>query len=343
MLKKTRRTGAVALAVFLMFMMAACQAGKPDETAEGSTTTRLTDGKIEQTTEGKTTPRTSEPQTTETGSGNSSANLVNGGFIARDDSWYYYHNVYDQFFLYKIKPDGTGKAKLTEDKPWYINVVGDWVYYANAADDHRLYRVRTDGTGRELLLDERTSWVTVVDGWIYFVKGVLGSICRVRTDGSDLTQLNDDSSGDLFVCANGLYFLNYSEDQKIYKISLDGGKAVQVNDVETSFFIVADDQVYFRNEDDEALYAIKTDGSQLRLITEGGNTFRSVNILDDWLYYPLGWFFRIRTDGQDKTQISDDKRVTHVHVFDEWIIYYDSNTDAYYRISPDGKTREKFG
>jgi hypothetical protein len=63
------------------------------------------------------------------GQGNSSGNIVNGGLLALDDGWIYYNSVYDNFGLYKIKLDGSGKTKLCDDYAWCINVVGDWLYY----------------------------------------------------------------------------------------------------------------------------------------------------------------------------------------------------------------------
>ena len=67
--------------------------------------------------------------------GNTSGNLSNYGFVAKQNKWIYYSIPYsytneNNEGLYKVKEDGTVKIKLTDDSALFINVVGDWIYYA---------------------------------------------------------------------------------------------------------------------------------------------------------------------------------------------------------------------
>lgn len=340
-MRRQKILSAVMTIVLLLFAVG-CQPGLNLSTSDMKTQASEATSRNQKTE--KTEPSKSSHETiTFSGQGNSSANIMNGGVIAKADGWFYFHNVYDQFFLYKMKEDGSSKTKLSEDNPWNINVAGDWLFYTSQKEDYNLYRIKTDGSGREKLIDNYCRSVIVVDDWIYLIQHVLGSVYKLRMDGSELTCINDGSCDQLFYADDGLYYVNYSEGGKIYWMDMSGNHLKKVNDVKTEFYIVSEGWVYYKDEEDESLYRIRTDGSQCTKMVEGGGDFQSINCLDDWIYYPLGYLYRIKSDGSENTKISDDVHVTHIHVFDRWIYYYDPITDSFYRISPDGQKREKFG
>jgi len=62
--------------------------------------------------------------------------------------WIYYSNGDDDYKLYKIKTDGTGNIKLSDNNSLSIKVAGDWIYYTNSDDNKKMYKTKTDGTGR---------------------------------------------------------------------------------------------------------------------------------------------------------------------------------------------------
>lgn len=39
--------------------------------------------------------------------------------------------------------------KISEDIPFYINVLNGWIYYSDASDNLSIYKIKTDGTNRE--------------------------------------------------------------------------------------------------------------------------------------------------------------------------------------------------
>ncbi len=284
-----------------------------------------------------------DPGLTFSGQGNSSGNIINGGFLALDDGWIYYNSVYDDFCLYKIRADGSEKTKICDDYAWCINTVGDWLYYRDKNTDFSLIRIKKDGTSREQLLDYAVADVTVVDDYIYFVKGVLGSVCRTRLDGTDFMELSDDSCGNLYYENGKLYYINYFENQSIFCIATDGSGRTKISGEEVEFFAIIGSDIFYGNDDDENMYRINLQGGTAELVTEGGNTFRTLNVLDNQIFYPLGWFYRIDSDGSNKIQVSEDKRVTRVHILDDMIYYYISETDSYARISADGSVNEPYG
>ena len=89
--------------------------------------------------------------------GNTPGNIVNGGIAATDGEWIYYSNTRDQEKLYRIKPDGNDKQKVSDDLSKMLNVVEGWIYYYNFLHMSdmipigELCRIKTDGSGRQIV------------------------------------------------------------------------------------------------------------------------------------------------------------------------------------------------
>jgi tetratricopeptide (TPR) repeat protein len=80
------------------------------------------------------------------------------------DDWIYFSDYlqetmesYGKWTLYRMKTDGKGKTKLSDDNIINVNIAGDWIYYTIRNDtavdyiDPVLYRMRTDGTMKEIV------------------------------------------------------------------------------------------------------------------------------------------------------------------------------------------------
>ena len=66
--------------------------------------------------------------------GNTPGNIVNGGIVAIQGDWICYCNFGDDWKLYTVRIDGSGRKKINDDETWFINVVGDRIYYGNRSD-----------------------------------------------------------------------------------------------------------------------------------------------------------------------------------------------------------------
>lgn len=253
--------------------------------------------------------------------GNTSGNLANGGLVAQKGDWIYFSNTNASEKLYKMKTDGTGKTKLSDDRSHNINVVGDWVYYST---DKTIYKIKTDGTQKTEIItpvwgiyntvNVVGDWIyfsdlfsfykikadgtqkfsfgidvndSIVEGdWIYYTSGSSG-LYKMKTDGSGKTQLSDDNCHYINVVGSWIYYSNASVFDYIYKIKTDGTQKIQVNNCISSYVNVVDDWIYYVDESHSGsksrIYKIKTDGSQETKL----NTYisKNLNIAGDWIYY----------------------------------------------------------
>lgn len=203
-------------------------------------------------------------------------NLNSSGQLAVAGDWMYYNpnNSFGHNYLYKMKLDGSGKTKLTDDNAESINVVGDWVYYTSrdkgANVRQGIYKVRMDGTERTKISDAPAGQITVDGDWIYYVDQELTGqeqytigfyktlgIKKVKTDGSGETSLYQGTETDS---------MRGAVDKSIH---------------------VLKDWIYFMQPGDgehpAALNKIRKDGSQLTPLVSAN--FNSFLIVDGWLYY----------------------------------------------------------
>jgi hypothetical protein len=53
--------------------------------------------------------------------------------------------------LFRIRTNGTGRQKLSDDWCTDVNITGDWINYCNMSDNFKHYKIRTDGTDRQIV------------------------------------------------------------------------------------------------------------------------------------------------------------------------------------------------
>ncbi|MFO7636069.1 MAG: DUF5050 domain-containing protein, partial [Clostridia bacterium] len=246
------------------------------------------------------------------GIGNTFSNMINNGTIASKDGWVFYNSApfskINESALYKAKVDGSARMKLTDDSPWFINVVGEWVFYVNGSDEHTVYRIKTDGTSREKL-NEKAVWsMIVVDNWVYYTQQYSpGKFKKMKVDGSETTVIGDDDPELLAYANEWIYYFN-NEDDCLYKMKTDGSGRMKLTEGEATYFTVEGDWLYYALYGVKTLNRVKTDGSgKVKLADDfkGGFLF----VQGDLLYYiSNGAFYSMNLDGIGSVQIFKDRR-----------------------------------
>ncbi|MDR1674439.1 MAG: DUF5050 domain-containing protein [Oscillospiraceae bacterium] len=76
------------------------------------------------------------------------------------------------------------------------------------------------------------------------------------------------------------------------------------------------------SKNEHGLYKMRTDGTDVSLLAEGGIT--SINVVGDWIYYaPASGYqiYRIRNDGEGKKIVNKTIRTIPFVVDGDWIYY----------------------
>ena len=261
--------------------------------------------------------------------GNTTGNISNNALVASQGEWIYYCDISDDQKLYKVKTDGTGKTKLSNDMSSYVNVIGDWIYYLSIDGDIGIYKIKTDGTEKTRIGEEAMGvYLNVIGGWIYYSEwsDEKGNLYKMKTDGTDRTKLNDDQSDYINVVGDRVYYINQSDGNKLYKINTDGADRTKLNDDNCYAINVSDDWIYYINvvDYDYNPYKIRTDGSDRTKLSD--DDCYELNVSDGWIYYAKGGEengitpFKMRTDGADKTKMTEDSS-SSLFIAGDWLYY----------------------
>lgn len=242
--------------------------------------------------------------------GNTIGNVANAGLAARQGKWMYYtyYGVTYHSPIYRAMLDGETSIKPLNEPGSYtsINVVGDWIYYY---DNGRrgIFKMKTDGSEGTQVINTYAYRVIVIGDWIYYSSPNTG-IHKVKTDGTGEALVVNDPFiyGSIAISGN-----------KICYSSMGGGQT--------------------------ALYSINIDGSDKKRIVSTPEGLFIIN--DDWIYYAnsshQAGLYKIKMDGSSNTKISN----TYIGVFNISgnKIYYVASEDRknIYSMSLDGTNKRK--
>lgn len=262
--------------------------------------------------------------------GNTPGNIANFGYYAAHQNWIYYSNFDDSGKLYKMKLDGTGIQKISDDNAKFINVVGDWIYYINYSDGKsRINKVKIDGNSKTLLVEynECVEFLNVCGDELYYLLGNnkamnnwYYTINELKTDGTNI--------GEVFrfeTCSSPQYFniyenygyclVNHGNSNNIYRFALDGSnKFTKLADGGITFN-VSENWIYYGTFNE--IRKVKVDGKEDQRITDafpGGlpdgqwGDPSCLNVDGKWIYYkdwPTQIIYKVDINGKDKIKLAD--------------------------------------
>jgi hypothetical protein len=178
------------------------------------------------------------------------------------NGWIYYSDM-EKGSMWKSSLDGKTKKRVVNDHANNIQVLGDWIYYSNGSDGDKLYKIKTDGTGRARLTSTYAiNFLLINPDWVvYHYKQ---DLYKIRTNGTSRSVLSKDHPGSMNTDGKYVYYMNYDDNQALYRIRLDGQKRQKLTGNLSTSIHVIDDWIYFREAvepQNMVLFQMKTDGS----------------------------------------------------------------------------------
>lgn len=265
--------------------------------------------------------------------GNTNANISNGGMSVMRDGWLYFMNYSDKNALYKVKTDGTGEVKVSDDMAYYLNSYGDWLYYCNGSENGKIYKVKPDGSERTMISENISQNIIVAEDWIYYINHTDGNnaeeyrrIFKMKTDGTGRQKVSSDDSRAFNIDGEWIYFIS-NRDQKLYKIKTDGSGQVKVSDAIMEYFNILDDNIYYldSSEGNNRLWRMKIDGTGGEMLSE--EKIAAFNASGDWIYYSntlseeIGFELKkMKLNGADSIVMNEDDPVS-INVHDDLLLY----------------------
>lgn len=142
--------------------------------------------------------------------------------------------------LYAMNLDGTGRKKIAIDAVTNYYMADDVLFYADCSTGD-VYTMKISGGEREKLVDANVHTdynhlnIYVTDDRVYYLhdeggydENVVTDACdpylyTVQTDGSEKKKVSECSMKDFCIADGRIYFLNISDDGKLYSMNMDGG------------------------------------------------------------------------------------------------------------------------
>ncbi len=274
-------------------------------------------------------------------------NIINGGLIAENDDYIFISATSgkENGVFRKAKSDGE-IVKISNDISGFINIKGSYVYYVNWSDGGKIYKMDYDGDDKEKIVDfENCEYLGFGDNGAFFEYAEQNNVYspyRFENDFNDVVKINSDDTEGLVYCDGYLYYSNWSDGGKIYKMKADGSEKTALNDCYSNYINVSEGWVYYSNSDDgNKIYKMKVDGSENSLVCDDDCSY--LNYFDGYIYYSNASdnnkVYKIKSDGNDKIKISDDSGAC-ILIADNKVFYINSNDLNLYCSEFDGGNKK---
>ncbi len=262
------------------------------------------------------------------------------------DGWLYYENNKDEDRLYRIRPDGSDREKLTDiPNAALLGFDGPATYFGVFLKENaspfdwtidELYRIPADGTSPEKVADvsifrSGTGFIAASNA-VFFNGGDPQHPAALKLDlaSGDIQTLSPIPIHSAIRGFNGAIFLSRNgENGGIERWDLGATNPVPILNEPVEEFAVDGDWLYFVSSRDLAADPKKKLGCLYRVPTTGGTPVRldaqgssDIQISDGWVYSTHGWgpLSRTRTDGS-KTQRLRDATVLNPLIDGDWIYF----------------------
>jgi hypothetical protein len=207
--------------------------------------------------------------------------LWQNGLLTTQGDWIYLMLPSKDYYVYKMRTDGTGFTKVGDARGDNLNVVGDWLYYKNLNDAGQPYRIRTDGTQKEGPLFNKAVMMSVTKDWIYYSDY---GLYKIRTDGSEMVPLLSGSFEIMALTDGWIYYCTGGDNSEFYRVSTEGGDPQKLLDGWMYHYSISDGWIYYLiNYDQKAIYRMRTDGSESSEIYRNDYMISSFGVFDDKL------------------------------------------------------------
>lgn len=285
--------------------------------------------------------------------GNSYSNMINHGFVAKQDNLLIYMKFNDSTIPFSNnaimakKEDGRNEVKLTSKGFGDINVIKEWVYYTVMpfSDVPMLYRVKLDGSEREKLV-KGADYVQVKNDQVYYYDSIKNGIYKMNLDGTDKVQIYSPKSEvtmNFYVDREQIYFYKPIDEDgdegKLDSMSLNGENIKKLNDTVSYTQIIddADEHFLYYTDTEEHLYKVdKQNGKEIKITDQ---KFSSLIVDENWIYYlnPSDKYhiYKMKKNGE-QNQLVLDKEVSDINMLDNLIYYKIDGQEDIFRVKTDG-------
>lgn len=255
------------------------------------------------------------------------SNIVNGGIACYDGSRYFFSND----CLWSEDKSGENVIKIYDKTVYYINSIGEYLYFVAPSEGNAICRIKRDGTEFEKIYDRYCYELTYYNEWLYFSSNMGGTeyhVCRMRTDGSNLTILANCRVWYMNIYNDKIIFCNYNDGKSIYSMNVDGSDYKLLRSGECCDLCVVNDKIYFSTDMKlRKLHSIDLNGKNEETLL---NSFvRFTNYYDDKLFFVNadGILCSCNLDGSNLSELNKSTSYAFITLLPDKICCCDANNN----------------
>lgn len=174
-------------------------------------------------------------------------------------------------------------------------------------------------------------------GTIYYSNFSQGfKLYKMTSDGLNVSQINGEDSGYFTQNGDYIYYSNDTDNGKMYSIKKDGSAKTKVCDDKVSYLQFADGFIYYKNESDGGkVYKISSDGNSRQSVSDSCDIY---NISSGHLYYLKDGKLKKKNlkDGEEKLI---GYSVSKMIVDNNKIYYTDNGENGLYKMDSSGNNK----
>lgn len=188
------------------------------------------------------------------------------------------------------------------------------------------------------------------EGWIYYSEWHTGDLYKIKPSGEQKTRIGDFQTYYFNIYEDRIYYLDAVEWNIMCSAKLDGSDKTILYENEFAEYCadkmqVVDGWVYFFIKD-SVLYRVKTDGTELTVLSKGNEHCIDFSIGKEWIYFSVmkpidnKWstvLFKMRMDGTQRTQLMQENSLL-LDYDCEWIYYVDTAGKSIGELNTDGQS-----
>lgn len=165
---------------------------------------------------------------------------------------YYQHYTDDELLtLYQVKIDGKEEKQLSRESVMPTAIKDGILYYSGVDSDHYIHAMDLASGSETVIYEGNCGSCVEAGGYLYFLDLDNGTgISRIKTDGSDYTQLVDDMCSTYNLSTDGsiLYYqLDGSEDNRLCQMILSTGKEKVIKNGDFNSLHVTEHYLFFKD------------------------------------------------------------------------------------------------
>lgn len=303
--------------------------------------------------------------------GNTSENLANGGYFAKQGKWIYFTMPpanSKSHPIYRAMSDGeTGLKAITKEGFFRcINVAGEWVYYLGGDAGSYIYRTKTDGSLTEKVVENPVLNMFIKDDFIYYSS--YNGITKLKLNSSKEdkgTLLVEGSNYNYFYVTNSLIYvllgnMNVTDSStgkgeyisNLYTMNLNGTNQKKITNDSMYTFTINNNYIFYITTANQKLFRMNLNGSnKIQLFSSSVSNY---NIYNNNIYFSENGdyysdIYKSDLNGKEIVRITNNaadynQKLTYINyifslsLIDENIFYFGySNSDLnLYRIKLDG-------